>query len=213
MAFPDAAELASPDGLMAGMPAAASMFGIVTLSFWAIAVATDYSSGLIRLLVAAMPRRWPLLVGKVAALSVLTVLATSMAAIVTLGVAPAAAEAAGIDTSLWAERAAETVLSTWASSVAAQLVWGGVGLAIAYLARSSAIAISVGVGYVLVVEAVIGQLFDGTTPWLLGNALTALAQGGNAAVAFGTALAWAGLYVVIGLAVATLVLQRRDVTD
>ena len=63
VAFPTTAELASPDGLMAGMPAAASMFGIVTLSFWAIAVATGYSSGLIRLLVAAMPRRWPLLVG------------------------------------------------------------------------------------------------------------------------------------------------------
>ncbi len=37
-----------------------------------------------------------------------------------------------------------------------------------------------GRGYVLVVEAVIGQLFGGATPWLLGNALTAMAQGGNA---------------------------------
>ena len=51
--FPDAATLAGPDGLVAGLAAASSMFGVVTLSFWALATATDYSSGLIRLLVAA----------------------------------------------------------------------------------------------------------------------------------------------------------------
>src|SRR4051812_26191953 len=63
--FPDAATLAGPDGLVAGLAAASSLFGVVTLSFWALAVATDYSTGLIRLLVAAEPRRWRLLAGKV----------------------------------------------------------------------------------------------------------------------------------------------------
>ena len=62
----------------------------------------------------------------------------------TVGIAPPAAQPAGIDTSLVGDSAAGTVLSTWASSVAAQLVWGLVGLAIAYVARSSAITISVG---------------------------------------------------------------------
>ena len=213
VAFPTAAELASADGLMAGMPAASTMFGIVTLSFWAIAVATDYSTGLIRLLVAAMPKRWPLLVGKVAALALLTAVATTVATVVTVGIAPAGAQAAGIDTSAWADAAASTILSTWASTYLALLVWGVIGLAIAYLTRSSAIAISVGAGYVLVVESMISRLFDTTPDWLLSGTLTAVAQGGNATVSQGTALSWAGMYVALGLGAAATVLLRRDVTD
>lgn len=211
--FPTAAELAGADGLMAAMPAASSMFGIVTLSFWAIAEATDYSTGLIRLLVAAMPKRWPLLVGKVAALTILTAVATTIAAMVTVAIAPAAAEGAGIDTSAWRDAALGTVVGTWTSTLLALLVWGVLGLAIAYLTRSAAVAISVGVGYVLVVEPMMTRLFDQAPSWLLGSTLTAVAQGGSAAVSQGMALAWAGAYLVVGLAAASLVLLRRDVTD
>ncbi len=213
VAFPTAAELSSADGLMAGMSAASTMFGIVTLSFWAIAVATDYSTGLIRLLIAAMPKRWPLLVGKVLALSVLTAVATTVAALVTFALAPMAARSAGIDTSSWADNALGTILSTWASTYLSLLVWGVIGLALAYLTRSAAIAISVGAAYVLVVESMLGQVFDTTPDWLLSGTLTAVAQGGSTTVSQGTALAWAGLYVALGLGAAAVVLLRRDVTD
>jgi len=81
VAFPSLAEMESPSGLMSGLAAAANMFGIVTLSFWAVGTATDYSSGLIRLLVAAEPRRWRLLAGKVGALLLATAAATTVAAI------------------------------------------------------------------------------------------------------------------------------------
>jgi hypothetical protein len=59
--FPDATTLAGPGGPFAGLSAAASMFGVVTLSMWALSVAGDYSSGLIRLLTSAQPQRWKLL--------------------------------------------------------------------------------------------------------------------------------------------------------
>jgi hypothetical protein len=195
------------------MPAASTMFGIVTLSFWAIAVATDYSTGLIRLLVAAMPRRWPLLVGKVAALCLLTAVATTVAAVVTLAIAPPAAQGAGIDTSLWTDSAMGTIVSTWASTYLSLLVWGVIGLAIAYLTRSAAIAISVGAGYVLVGEAMLARVFDTTPDWLLGSTLTAVAQGGSATLVQGAALGWAALYVALGLGAAAVVLLRRDITD
>ena len=82
VAFPTLAEMESPSGLMAGLAAASNMFGIVTLSFWAVATATDYSSGLVRLLVSAQPHRWRLLAGKVVALAIVTAAATVVAAIV-----------------------------------------------------------------------------------------------------------------------------------
>ena len=58
---------------------AGTLIGIVALSLWAAAVASDYSTGWVRLLVAAEPRRWRLLVGKLVALSGFTIVATVVA--------------------------------------------------------------------------------------------------------------------------------------
>lgn len=214
VAFPDAATLASSDGLVVGLSAASSMFGIVTLAFWAIVTATDYSSGLIRLLVAAQPHRWKLLAGKVTALAAVTALATLAAVMVNVAVAPAAAEAAGIDTSAWQSADLPAMLAqAWVNAFLACLVWGVVGLALATVTRSSAIAISVGAGWVLLVESIIAAAFDGGVSWLPGTVLTAVAQGGNTTLGHAAAIGLGATYVLLGLGVATLVAVRRDVTD
>ena len=213
VAFPSLAELESPSGLMAGLAAASNMFGIVTLSFWAVAAASDYSSGLIRLLVAAEPRRWPLLVGKVGALLVVTAAATTVAAIVNvLAVAPMAVPA-GISTAAWGTDLVAVVGGAWLNLYLSLCVWGVLGLVIAILARSAAVAISIGVGYVLVVESLVKMVKDAPSDWLLGTTLGAVASGGTATTAYGTALALALGYVTLGLVLAGVVLVRRDVTD
>ena len=51
------AALEASDGMFAGLQNAAGMLGVVALAIWAIAVTSDYSSGLIRLLVQAEPSR------------------------------------------------------------------------------------------------------------------------------------------------------------
>lgn len=213
VSFPDAATLAGPDGLVSGLAAASNMFGIVTLSFWALAAATDYSSGLIRLLVAAEPHRWRLLAGKVLALMVVTAAATAVATFVNLMAAVPAAQAAGIATDAWMSDPVVSIVSAWLDAYVALFVWGVIGLALAVLTRSAAVAISIGVGYVLVVESIVKLGVGGDADWLLGSTLNALAAGGTTTVAFGTALALAAVYVIIGLGAATLVFVRRDVTD
>jgi ABC-2 type transport system permease protein len=75
------------------------------------------------------------------------------------------------------------------------------------------VAISIGVGYVLVVESIVKLGIGGDADWLLGSTLNALAAGGTATVTFGAALALAAVYVIIGLGTAMLVFVRRDVTD
>lgn len=214
VAFPDAATLAGPDGLVIGLTAASSMFGLVTLAFWAIVTATDYASGLIRLLAAAQPHRWKLVVGKVTALTGVTAIATLLALAVNLGIAPAAAQSAGIDTSSWQSADLLPMLAeAWAHAFMASLVWGVIGLALAVHTRSSAIAISVGAGWVLLVESVVAAAFSSGMAWLPGSVLTAVAQGGNDTLGFGAALGLGTLYVVFGLGAATLTTVRRDVTD
>jgi ABC-type transport system involved in multi-copper enzyme maturation permease subunit len=213
VAFPTLAEMESPSGVMAGLAAAANMFGVVTLSFWALATASDYTSGLIRLLVAAEPRRWPLLAGKVGALVLVTAVATTVAAVVNVLAVLPIAQAAGISTAAWGTDLVTVVVSAWGQLFLALCAWGVLGLVIAILARSAAIAISIGVGYVLVVESLVKMVGDVPSDWLPGTTLGALASGGTTTVAFGTALALALGYVTLGLIVAGLVFVRRDVTD
>jgi ABC-type transport system involved in multi-copper enzyme maturation permease subunit len=213
VAFPTLAEMESPSGLMAGLAAASNMFGIVTLSLWAVVSAGDYSSGLVRILVAAEPRRWPLVLGKVVALAIVTAAATTVAAIVNVFAVMPAAGAAGISTAAWGTNLPSVIASAWMNLFLALCVWGVLGLVIAVLTRSAAVAISIGVGYVLVVESLVKMVKDAPSDWLLGTTLGALASGGTATIAYGTALALALGYVTLGLIVAGVVFIRRDVTD
>jgi ABC-type transport system involved in multi-copper enzyme maturation permease subunit len=211
VAFPTPEQLEAPSGLMAGLAAASNLFGIVTLSFWAWFTAQDYSSGLIRLLVAAEPRRWRLLAGKTIALLSVTALATTVAAVANLLASPMLASA-GISTAAWGTDAPMVVASAWAHLYLALAVWGVLGLVIAVLSRSAMVAVAIGVGYVLVVESLV-KMASGPSDWLLGTTLGAIASGGTPAVSFSSALALGSGYVIGGLVLAGAVLTRRDVTD
>lgn len=212
VSFPTREELERPSGVMAGLSAASNMFGIVTLSLWAWFTAQDYSSGLIRLLVAAEPRRWRLLAGKVGALLLATALATTVAAVANLMAAPIVG-ASGISTAAWGTDAASVVATAWGHMYLSQIVWGVLGLAIAVISRSAVVAVAIGAGYVLLAETMLKMAGGVPSEWLLGSTLNAIASGGTTAVSFATALALGTGYVIVGLVIAGFVLTRRDVTD
>ncbi|NIZ91941.1 hypothetical protein [Kineococcus rubinsiae] len=213
VSFPSLTQLQGSDGLTAGLSTGAAMFGVITLAFWAVLTASDHSTGLIRLLASAQPRRWRLLVGKVLALTVWTAVATVVALVVTLGIAPAAASSAGVDTSAWSSATPGAVVTAAGDLFLTLLVWGVIGLVLATLTRSAAIAVSVGAGYVLVVEGVLSSALGSLGDHLPGATLTALAAGGTATVTHATALLSGAAYVVVGLGAALVVLTRRDITD
>lgn len=211
--FPTLAELTGSGGLVAGVGAAANMFGVVTLAIWASATASDYSTGLVRLLVSAQPRRWRLVAGKALALAALTAAATTVALVVNVGVAPAVAEAAEVSTADWRAGAAGELVSAWANAYGAMLVWGLLGMALATATRSAAASISIGVGWLLVVESVVRQAAEAIGDWLPGATLSSLALGGSAAQQHATAAALALVYGLACLAVTTQLSTRREVTD
>jgi ABC-type transport system involved in multi-copper enzyme maturation permease subunit len=211
VAFPSRDELEAPSGLLAGLSAASNMFGVVTLSFWAFFTAQDYSSGLIRLLVAAEPRRWRLLAGKAIALVGVTALAVTVAAFANVVAAPAVG-ASGISTDAWGTDLPSVVGEAWANLFLSQLVWGVLGLVIAVIARSAMVAVSIGIGYVLVVESLVRMIDGAPTGQLLGTTLGAIAKGGTAAVSYPDALTLGAAYVIVGFLLAGLVFARRDVT-
>lgn len=211
--FPSAAQLMSAHGLVAGLSAVSSLLGVVTLAFWAISVSTDYSTGLVRNLVAAHPRRWHLVAGKWLALVAATAATTVVALVITLFTAPIAAQAAGFSPTAWGTDGLPIVLSAAANLFGALTVWGTIGLALAVFTRSAGIAIGVGVGYVLLLESVIKAAVSGLADWLPGTTISTIAGGGSVAMSYGGALALGGAYTAAAFLAAGMVFHRRDVTD
>jgi ABC-2 type transport system permease protein len=212
--FPSAEVLASSDGLTAALGSTATLLGVVTLAFWAIAMASDFSTGLVRLLTQAEPRRVRLLLGKVGALVLWTAMAAALATTASVAVSPALAAGANISTDAWGDEGAALGIAQAALQLfSSLLVWGVIGLVVAVLSRSAAVAVSAGVAYVLVIETLVGTVAEDAADWLPGATLRALATGGDAVIDHGTALALGAGYALAGLALAAIVLVRRDVSD
>lgn len=213
VAFPTSAQLLSQDGIVAGMAAVSSILGVITLSFWAISAASDYSTGLVRILVAAHPRRWQLITGKWLALALFTGAATLLALIITVITAPIAAQAAGFQPTAWGTDLPAVLLSATVNLFCALLVWGTIGLALATITRSAGVAIGVGVGYVLLLETVLKTAVSSIGDWLPGTTISAIASGGSTALAYSAALIVGAVYVAAAFLVSTVIFQRRDITD
>ena len=207
------ADLAAADGFAAGLHVVSSLVGIVALSFWAVAAAGDYRSGLIRLLVQAVPRRWPLVVGKAVALLGWTLLGTLAATVVASALGPVLADGAGVDTAAWSDGPVGSFLTSWVDLTVSTTVWGAIGLALATLTRSLAVAIGGGIAYLLVVENLILITADTDLPYLPGQALVAIAGGGTDDVSFATGLVLAAGLVSAAVAVSALQLVRRDIVE
>ena len=122
------AVLEASDGMFAGLQRAPACWGIVALAIWAVAVSSDYSSGLIRLLVQAEPSRLRLLFGKIVALTAFTCVATLVTAAVVLVVSPGIASLAGVSTDAWGTDLVRTVVENYLQLTLSALLWGVVGL-------------------------------------------------------------------------------------
>jgi len=210
--FATMAMLEAPGGMFAGLQNAASMIGMVALAIWAIAVTSDYSSGMIRLLVQAEPRRLRLLGGKVAALTALTCLATLVTTVVVVLVTPSIAGLAGVSTSAWSTDLLRNVAEGYVNLTLSALLWGVVGLFIGMITRSSGIAIGLGIGYLIAFEGLLSLVLGSSSWWLPGSSLSAIASGGTADLAYSSALLLAAGYAALALAIAAAVFRRRDIT-
>lgn len=213
-AFGTQIDLASPEGIVAGLATGADIFGIVVLALWATAAASDYSTGWVRIIVQAEPRRGRLFAGKLLALTAYTVIGTAAVGTVSVGSAPILARAAGVSTAAWSTGIVGTILSAWVNVTMAVLVWGVIGVAIATVTRSATAAVAGGIGYMMVVEGLLGMVLDTQiTTYLPGSVLNALASGGTAALAYGAAILLASLYALAALAIAAGTFRRRDITS
>lgn len=202
--------LAEPDGIVAGLDTGATLVGLLTLVLWALSVARDHQTGVIRVLLVTQSRRGVLLAGKLAALGLATALTSCLAVGASTATAYGAAAANGVSTSAWdASLAVQAVLDVSLAS----LTWGTIGAALATATRSAAAAIAGGIGYLLLGENLIGSVSTSAERWLPGASLDNLLTGGSDAVSYAQSASVVAVTLLIGLAVCTAVTLRRNVTE
>jgi ABC-2 type transport system permease protein len=93
------------------------------------------------------------------------------------------------------------------------LVWGLIGLMLAVLTRSSAMAIGIGIGFLLVVESLITIVAPSAGKYLPGGTLNTLVAGGTAGLSWAAALGLVVLYGLIATAVSLAVFRARDIVS
>ncbi len=205
--------LQAPGGFFGAFELLARFLGLVLLSVWALSVAGDYSSGFIRMMVQAQPNRLQLFSGKLLALCGFTAMCTAVAAVLALVAAFGIAGPADIDTASWSTNLVPEVLSGSVNLTVSCIAWGCIGLLIATLTRSAGLAIGLGVGWLLLVEPLIGLASQDVADFLPGGIIGAVATGGSDSVAWTTSFVLTIAYAAISAGAALTVFVRRDITE
>lgn len=208
------------DGGVFAFQASGQLLGIIALVIAAANVATEYTSGTLKVLLVREPRRAVLLTGKVAALWTFVLAGVAMTLLASVVASASVAAARGIDMSAWWTSDGMSALAqSWANVSAATLVWALLGVMLAIVFRSGFAAIGLGIAYPLIVEGLLELVLPDVTKWMPGSVLARLAEGAEIPAAFGTdetlgygvaallALAYAAAFAFVSLAL----LQRRDV--
>lgn len=208
--FGGVADLAASDGAIAALSTAADLIGVVAIALFALSVARDFEWGTIRNLLVGQPRRAILLSGKLLAVASFVVIGVVAAGVVAALLAVVLAPGQNISTDAWTVAGS---LGTVGTTAIATVLFGLVGAVLAMVMRSAAISITAGVAYLILIENLLGIIWDSAGEWLPAGIISAFAVGGTASVSFEKALVLSTGYAILGLGVMYFTFLRRDVTD
>jgi len=201
--------------------------GILTLILGALVAGGEFNWGTIKTVYTQGPGRLQTLAGQVGVVSVIAAIFTVAFYLVAAAASLIIALSDG-STITWP--AAIDVFKALGATWLIFESWSLFGIALAYLFRQSAMAIGIGLAYVLAIEGILFRLLSGfNAEWLtnvekffLGQNANALIQSFGHTVARGAATApliSAGqavmvlaLYAIVFAAIASLVVRTRDVT-
>ena len=207
------AALSQPDGFAVMMQRATDFLGIVALGIVAVAVAQDYSTGLLRSMLMRQPRRLRLLAGKLAADLAWTVLAVAVALVVAFAVAMAIGPSKGIDTSQWIHSGLVTTAAQFGADLLVALAYGIFGAVLAILFRNPTTAVIVGFAWSLPIEGLLGRVWSSVENWMPFHQLGIIgARGVGPDYSLATALLLASGFAAAATVLSATLFQRNDVT-
>jgi ABC-type transport system involved in multi-copper enzyme maturation permease subunit len=192
----------------------ANLAVLVVAVMGSIIGAREYSTGMIRTTLAAVPKRLPVLWGKLATFTGLMGAVVVTGVIVAFFAGMAILDAGGAATMSWSDDGvARAVLGTAANVVGL----GVMGLALGVMLRSTAAAIGVVLGAVLFIptlaSALLPDSWDGVLKYLPSNAaqaFTSLSDSGGSLLSPGAGMAVFAGWIVLSVVGAAVALARRD---
>lgn len=211
------AELAAEGGAVRGLVATVTFLGLVSLVVFASNAGGEYRHGTLRFLLVGQPDRLRLLAGKFLALSSLATVAVAVAVVVSLLTSAWFGSMYDVDGSAWWTGAGLAhTFGTFVNVAVACITWGALGAALAIALRTSTAAIGVGVGYLLVGEAIlsraiVGPVLGTEAAWFPGEVLRAFAGGGGASSSYTRSAVLLLLYGGVTVVAAATLFRRRDV--
>lgn len=206
------ATLELPMGVSVGFAASAGLLGLVALCIFASQTAQEYTYGTLRNLLVRQPRRLTLLAGKFSAMSLFALISVFLSAIVSVSLAFALSGKAKVTTTAWSTSEARTaLLHTFVNVLISVIASGTIGMILGLLLRSPISSISIGVGWLLVVENIIAATVDHSGKWLPGQLINSVAAGGDFNASYSHALLILSAYLAAGMIVVSVLFRRRDV--
>ena len=204
-------QIASSSGLALALGSTISLVGLVLMAVNASAVASDYSTGMIRNLAVHQPNRMRLLAGKALALAAATLIVTLVVVVTAIGAAIAFAPTE-VDTSQWFTSSGLRALTeTSMNYYVAALGWGVFGQVIATISRSSVVALGTGVMVAIPLDLVLSDTVESTRRWLPGQLFQAVARGGTRTLEYAPSLATVLIAGAMALGISFVVFDHRDI--
>lgn len=211
--------LPTPQGLVTVLAEAQPIVAAIAIIIVATSVAGEWSQGTLRNLLVREPARLRWLSGKLLALLLFVVVCASLALLVGALVAFLGAAAQGISTTSWTSSAGvQTFLGFFANSLLGTIGICLLGMAVALLTRSVAIAVGISLAYVLVGEALIAAVWPEGAEWfpvhIFGYlpGVTSLTSYGTAPMGYGADVLVALGYMVGFVAISFAVFRQMDIT-
>ena len=205
-------------GLSLGLAFASTLLGIVALSVFASQTAQEYSHGTLRNLLVRQPRRMVLLGGKAIAMALFGLLVVLETAIISVVAEFIWANAKGISTSAWTAGGLGgdgiiNLFTTLGNVALATIGFGIIGMLLGLVLRSPISSIAIGISWVMVVEGIVGAVWESTQKYLPGQLLAAVGTGGSDTISYKWALTTSVLILIGAGALAAFLFKKRDVSS
>ncbi len=210
-----AAELSNAHGMVYGFKLVSFFLGITALCVFASQTAQEYSHGTLRNLLVRQPSRLKILLGKFLAMNAFAVILVIWTGAVSIALSFALSGKGKVNTHLWASSTGIQFLGqTTLNILLATIGFGALGMILGLLFRSPITSIAVGVLWLLILETILGAALSSTQPWLPGQNIANIAEGGGTqGVSYIHSMGMSALYLGVGLAIVSFLFKRRDVAN
>lgn len=208
-----------PTGLSIGFSNSGGLLGLVALCVFAAQTAQEYTYGTLRNLLVREPRRIRLLLGKYISMVAFSFITVVVSALASVSLAYGLSGRARVSTEAWGNGDARSALiHTFVNVLISTIGYGTVGMLLGLILRSPISAISIGVGWLLVVESIIALAWSPSGNWMPGQLLSIVAAGGTPIGAtdipsYSTALLRVTVFLIITSGVTGWLFQKRDVAS